>query len=394
MTARRADRGVYLHIGVPKTGTTYLQNLLWENRKRLEQQGVRYAADSRGHHFMAAVELVGGQFAGQQIEGVDGSWARVRQLVADWPGPTVVSHEMMCGLPPDRVEHVCGSFGDRPVHVIVTARDLARVIPAVWQERTKNRNNQTWPVFMGKVRVGKGEGKRDPSFWRQQDLTRIVTKYAEWVPPERIHVVTVPPPGSSRTLLVERFCSVLGLDPQQLELDVKVANESIGAAEVAFLQRFNQAAEDRISWARHHDVVKHRLVPRLLATRKSPRLVLSDEELPWLRQETDRNRATIREQGLDVVGDLDDLGPRTAGESYVDPTAVDADQVLDVAVDFAVGTVQALIRAQRMQSPVINALPQSGQRRLTSLVERSRDWVVRHPTVRRLARRLRGDRGR
>ena len=32
---------VYLHVGLPKTATTYLQTILWANREVLEEQGVR-----------------------------------------------------------------------------------------------------------------------------------------------------------------------------------------------------------------------------------------------------------------------------------------------------------------------------------------------------------------
>ena len=40
---------VYLHVGLPKTATTYLQTILWANRDALEGQGVRLpgAAASR-----------------------------------------------------------------------------------------------------------------------------------------------------------------------------------------------------------------------------------------------------------------------------------------------------------------------------------------------------------
>lgn len=33
---------IYLHIGAPKTGTTYLQNVLWRNRERLRTDGLLY----------------------------------------------------------------------------------------------------------------------------------------------------------------------------------------------------------------------------------------------------------------------------------------------------------------------------------------------------------------
>ena len=38
---------VYLHVGLPKTATTYLQTILWANRDALEEQGVRLPGSSR-----------------------------------------------------------------------------------------------------------------------------------------------------------------------------------------------------------------------------------------------------------------------------------------------------------------------------------------------------------
>ena len=31
---------VFLHIGLPKTGTTYLQTVMWADRERMRAQGV------------------------------------------------------------------------------------------------------------------------------------------------------------------------------------------------------------------------------------------------------------------------------------------------------------------------------------------------------------------
>ena len=45
---------VYLHVGLPKTATTYLQTILWANRDALEQQGVRLPGGSRRAHLWAS----------------------------------------------------------------------------------------------------------------------------------------------------------------------------------------------------------------------------------------------------------------------------------------------------------------------------------------------------
>jgi hypothetical protein len=48
---------VYLHIGEPKTGTTFLQHALWGNRARLAGQGVLLPGYTRRDHSRASRDL-------------------------------------------------------------------------------------------------------------------------------------------------------------------------------------------------------------------------------------------------------------------------------------------------------------------------------------------------
>ena len=41
------------------------------------------------------------------------------------------------------------AFADDEVHVVLTARDLARQIPAEWQENVKHRGRRSFARFMG-----------------------------------------------------------------------------------------------------------------------------------------------------------------------------------------------------------------------------------------------------
>ena len=119
-------------------------------------------------------------------------------------------------------------------------------------------------------------------------------------------------------------------------------------------------ASQRLPWDTYHDFVKHLAVPKVLAVReKSTPITVPDDELPWLREETERTRATINELGCDVVGDLADLTPRTAGTGYVDPSEVTDAEVLDAAVDAFVGMVEeyAALRRTRAYATTVLAAP-------------------------------------
>ena len=51
------SRTVYLHVGIAKTGTTYLQSLLYANRESFLAQGITIVGD-QGSHYRAANELM------------------------------------------------------------------------------------------------------------------------------------------------------------------------------------------------------------------------------------------------------------------------------------------------------------------------------------------------
>lgn len=51
-------RRVLVHVGTPKTGTSYLQDVLFLNRDSLQDQGILYPADRFDEHFLAALDLM------------------------------------------------------------------------------------------------------------------------------------------------------------------------------------------------------------------------------------------------------------------------------------------------------------------------------------------------
>ena len=62
----RMPRRVFLHIGTPKSGTTYLQEKLALNRELVAKQGLTYPETRSGNHFEAALDLIEERWAGQR----------------------------------------------------------------------------------------------------------------------------------------------------------------------------------------------------------------------------------------------------------------------------------------------------------------------------------------
>ena len=88
---------VILHVGTPKTGTSYLQDVLFKNKRLLGEHGILYPADRFDAHFLAALDLMRLPWGGLEREAV-GAWDRLAAEVRDWGGDTaIISHEILAG---------------------------------------------------------------------------------------------------------------------------------------------------------------------------------------------------------------------------------------------------------------------------------------------------------
>ena len=95
---------VYLHVGAPKTGTTYIQDRLALNRSHLAQHGVRYPIGLRTDMFLAALDLVDKPWGGLLAD-AKGEWDALARRVRR------VRHRR---TPGDRARDARGSPDPRP----------------------------------------------------------------------------------------------------------------------------------------------------------------------------------------------------------------------------------------------------------------------------------------
>jgi hypothetical protein len=339
-------------VGAPKTGTSFVQDLLFQNRDPLARTGVLYPADRFDEHFLAALDLMDMQWGGLEQQAV-GAWDRLAERVRDWPGTTIVSHEILATATRPQVERALASFGDAEVHVILSARDLVRQIPAEWQENVKHRRTISYRGFLDKITDPRRKGELASWFWGVQEVPDILDRWGSRLPPEQVHLVTVPKPGAPRGLLWERFAGVLGIDPDSLRSEEVRANPSLGVPETAFVRRVNaRVNKGALPNQRYRQFVRELLAHRTLSERTgSARLALPPEVRAWAVDLSESWIALLAERGYDVVGTLEDLRPDPLGEAapFTDPDAPDEHQVADVAMD---AVVTLLGEAARLQDEV------------------------------------------
>ena len=328
-------RVVYLHVGAPKTGTTYLQDRLALNRASLGRHDVHYPLALHASQFRAALDLLQIPWGGLQ-EGVDGEWDALAGRVRRSTGTVLVSHEILAAAEPGQVERAMAGLEDSEVHLVYSARDLARQIPAEWQEGVKHQRKTSFGGFLKRVQT---EKRSAPTlwFWRVQSLPDVLARWSRGLPPERVHLVTVPPPGAPRDVLWQRYCRAFGIDPAWAPEESVRENVSIGAAEALLVRRLNRRLRRAgFPSEAYRRLIREVVVHQTLARRPDmTKVTLPPRAYPWVAEVAEEWVEWVQGSGIDVIGDVADLRPvpPPADQTWADPDRPRRPEMIDAAMD-------------------------------------------------------------
>jgi hypothetical protein len=331
------SRVVYLHIGAPKTGTTYLQDRLRLNAKSLADHGVHFPTRSplvspALFQFRAALDLLGQDWGGPAGHAT-GNWDALARQVRRRTGSVIVSHEILAPASPAQVAKARADLAGSEVHIVYSARDLGRQLPAAWQESIKQGRRWSYRRFLRAAVSG------DPWFFRAFDLPSVLETWGAGLPPDRIHVVTVPQPGvpgQHGDLLWLRFCEAFGIEPGWAPADSDRRNRSLGIAETQVVRELNRRIPRATRRAPEYDtLIRETLAQQELVKRESLPVRLPPRRLPWAQALTETWVKWLEGSGVHVVGDPDDLWPvpLAAGERFHNPDRVVPRRQLDAAMD-------------------------------------------------------------
>lgn len=295
---RGAPRRVFLHIGLPKTGTTYLQQVLWGNRERLGTAGLHLPGFGHREHLWAALDLQERPRLARRHPDAPGAWARLVDEAGRQGDDVLLTHEFMCGASAEQARRATEAFPGAEVHVIVTARDAAGVVAAGWQESVKNGST----VGLDEVLAGKAAGGPEFSM-RTWDLADVLERWTSHLPAERVHVLLMPGSDAPRDQHWRHFAEVLGVDPDAVDAPDDAVNAALGIVQIETLRLVNQhlpsySAHDRGVWIRGY------LAEDLLSRQPRERGGLPEHHRVRLAAIDRAAARTIEERGLHVLGDL------------------------------------------------------------------------------------------
>ena len=333
-----------LHVGAMKSGTTFIQSRLFAHRDLLQERGIRVPGQRRRSQVLAVQQV---------LRGGGPMWDKHAAAVSRHDGTSVISMELL-GPAPESVVATLRDAVDAEVEVVITARDLNRSIPAMWQETVQNGRSWGWHDYVigaradrPSTRQGVPETEPGRAFWIQQDLVRMARTWASVFGADRLTVVTVPPPGAAPELLWSRFASVVG--PEQLDglTSAPDPNESLGAASASAVRRLNELLDaEGLPFPQGHQLRKRLLTKQVLAARTSGEPAIGLGVLPWVSEEADAQCAGLVDLGVRLVGDWADLTP--VDVPGIDPETLDDREVGEAALAGLAGLLVALARGSEV----------------------------------------------
>ena len=381
---------VFLHIGEPKTGTTFLQQVMWRNRGELAAQGVVLPGHHPQDHYRASQDLRDiPQLASDPAGSWTGEWEILARQARQAPRAAVISHELFSAAGALQADRAVRSLQPAEVHIVLTVRSIATLLPAEWQETVKHRNARGWEDWLADVidREASSADRRQWWFWRVHDTLAILGIWSRLVPPQRVHVITTPVHGSPSGVLWDRFASLLGTDPDSVDLTRARPNSALGMPEVEFLRRLNEVLPDEVPDWFYMWNVKEALAHRALAARpREGRLVLPAGRSAWAQDQAQSLIAALSVSGYDLIGALDELRFRPGSELSASPAEQPAARVLDAAVH----AVSALVVDHYHRSyPAARPQPgREGQDGHGGLVGRVESTMASSPRLKRAVREL------
>ena len=259
--------------------------------------------------FLAALDLLDRPWGGMRPQ-AQGEWEALVRRVRRSRGTVVVSHEILAGAKPAEAARALDDLSFAEVHVVYTARDVARQVAAEWQEQLKHQRKVSFKTFLRQIR-DTDQGKATRWFWRVQGLPGVLERWGNGLPPTQVHLVTVPQPGAPPGELWRRLCAAVGIDPAWAPVDSERRNPSIGTAESTLLRRLNaRLKEAGLPSDQYRALVRQLVVHDTLAQRPDMVAVtLPPQAHDWAEEVAQSWIDYAKGSGVDVIGDLEELRP-------------------------------------------------------------------------------------
>lgn len=308
-------QGVLLHVGVHKTGTTAIQAALADAREPLAEHGVRYPGKLQAQH-RAALAVLGRPWGWNARGGgvLDREhFDRLAKRTAQASGRVVISSEFFCEAPEETATEVIRDLrgsSQRPVQVVITLRNLGKLLPSSWQQYLKYGLTTSYEKWLEDVFAIPGTSKMTPTFWKRHNHGDVVRRWAAAVGASNVSVLILE--DVPRDFVFRSFAAYLDIPAEILTSRMELtSNRSMTAAEAEVLVRLNKRVKKTMQWGDYVRLVRRGVALGMVEGREpsdsEPKLFTPQWALDAAQRSGNESADVIAESGVTVLGNLDAL---------------------------------------------------------------------------------------
>lgn len=316
---------IVLHIGLQKSGSTYLQRVLQHSRVALDKSGVRYPVlrdrprRMVANHEWATYGLLDGEFpwvTHRRSAGQKRKWDRLVSEVKCRPDTVVLSAEALSTVRRSAAIRLIEALATDRIDVVITARDLGRSLPSFWQQHIRNGRRITFDAYLRRLAGDRDlppeelEGSAESHLWRALGLGALIRRWGSVPGVSGVYLVPVPKSAPPEALWT-RFVEAIGF-PELVDAAAGVADRPVHAGltvpELEVLSAVTAELE-RAGWTGRDSSRLREWLVRGFADRPD-RGAKPAIPLMWcsrVAQWSEADLAEVPATGATVVGELEDL---------------------------------------------------------------------------------------
>jgi hypothetical protein len=346
-----------LHIGLQKSGTTYLQELIASGADELAEAGIVYPVSPAGkrrrrteNHEWASYGLLGPEYpwvSEQRAATEKGTWKALERQVARTKGTVLLSAEALSVIRTPAIRTLLTRLGVDDVEVVVTARSLGRSLPSLWQQHVRNGRRLGFERYLDmlgeqrRLTAARTEEDGELHLWRAFAIGRLARRWAREVGESRVRVVTSP--GRPPQLLWARFAEAIGVPGFTFHADDVAArplHTGLTAPEAVVLTSLNSALATAGWTPDQARRLREAVLTNGFQTRaeRGPRIAVPPHWRSCVAEWSAEDISELLGSGVTVIGDTADL--RSDWEDVQPPTIEEVGAASAAAV-LAVGNGKA-----------------------------------------------------
>jgi len=312
------SKRIFLHIGVPKTGTTALQAALANSRKDLAKQNVIYPSQWRNAHHRAAWAVTERTWGWKGRGGTTTPMKHWDQLVSEakTSKKVILSSEFFCEANQNQANKIVQDLGNRELEVVITLRPFGKLLPSAWQQYLKYGVKLTYEEWLQAILNGPREKAPTPTFWMRHDHPVLIKRWLNLVGKENVSLVVVD--DSNHDFIYQAFEQILGLEVGTLQKrKEKISNRSMTLAEAEFLRQINLRQPESSTWDKYESFVRRSMMHEILNT---PIAEAKPEKVTtpvWATEKANQIAKQyfdeISKMNLKVIGELEQVALEISG---------------------------------------------------------------------------------